>query len=252
LKSNAKVNILLKITGLKDGLHQLASRFMIVKNLYDTIEFGDSEANFFELCGEFGCKIEQNTIYKAYLAIKKHTQNKIIDDFFLTHKVIVDKKIPEFAGLAGGSSNAATFLIMLNKELSLGLKTEELAFISSSVGSDLPFFIYGYSSANVYGSGDIIEKFDEDILDIDVHTPDIQCNTKDVYCKYKALNQNFSSKSQIKNVLQNSSLSILDGLLVEDANDLYLPALSIYPKLKDYQKDGYYFSGSGSSFFRVA
>jgi len=38
---------------------------------------------------------------------------------------------------------------------------------------------------------------------------------------------------------------------IKKANDLYEPALSLYPQLNDYAKDNWYFSGSGSSFFRI-
>ena len=63
-KSYAKINLFLKIEGYKDGYHQLNSRFMKVKNLYDEIEFKEGT---FNIIGDFDCAVRDNTIFKAYL-----------------------------------------------------------------------------------------------------------------------------------------------------------------------------------------
>ena len=47
------------------------------------------------------------------------------------------------------------------------------------------------------------------------------------------------------------SIDILKEFNIKEANDLYEPALSIYPLLKEYEKENWFFSGSGSSFFKV-
>jgi 4-diphosphocytidyl-2-C-methyl-D-erythritol kinase len=47
------------------------------------------------------------------------------------------------------------------------------------------------------------------------------------------------------------SSEILNKLSIEEANDLYLPAVKLYPKLKEYAMQDWFFSGSGSSFFKV-
>ena len=105
-KSYAKVNIFLKIVGKQDGYHLLASRFAKVYSLFDTISFVPSKQQDFVLEGNFGCKTQQNTIYKAYEALNKIYN---IQDIFKHYKVVVKKQIPEFAGLGGGSSNAVYF-----------------------------------------------------------------------------------------------------------------------------------------------
>lgn len=151
MKQNAyaKVNIFLKITGVRDNYHLLASRFMIVKNLYDEIEFVKDYPNKFNLIGKFGCELEKNTIYKGYL--KLHKLFPQIEEFFKVYSVKVTKNIPEFAGLGGGSSDVATFLNMTNDYCNLGLSKDELSKIGSEIGADVPFFVYGYESANVSG-----------------------------------------------------------------------------------------------------
>ncbi len=64
IKSYAKVNIFLKISQKRENYHEIVSRFVRVKNLYDTISFiPNNETNEFNLIGDFGCKLEDNTIY---------------------------------------------------------------------------------------------------------------------------------------------------------------------------------------------
>ena len=68
-KSYAKVNIFLKIAGIRDNYHLLVSRFARVHNLYDTILFIKNKSDEFTLEGDFSCKLYENTIYKAYIKL---------------------------------------------------------------------------------------------------------------------------------------------------------------------------------------
>ncbi|MFA5721497.1 MAG: 4-(cytidine 5'-diphospho)-2-C-methyl-D-erythritol kinase, partial [Aliarcobacter sp.] len=168
-----------------------------------------------------------------------------------SHIVKIDKKIPEFAGLGGGSSNAATFINMVNRYCNLNLSKDGLAKIGSKIGADVAFFIYEYDSANVSGVGEIVEKFDEDELNIEVFTPKISCDTAKIY---KTFRENFYkelNKDEVKELFATNSKDILKKFDIKNANDLYLPALFLEKKLEDYAKKNWYFSGSGSSFFKV-
>ena len=247
-KSYAKVNIFLKISNKRDGYHELVSRFVRVHSLYDTISFIKSSRKAFDIIGEFGCKMETNTVYKAYKLLERYDS---VRDFFQSYSVKIEKKIPEFAGLGGGSSNAATFLNMTNKYCNLNLSKDELCEIAVKIGADVPFFVYEYDSANVTGIGEIVEKFDEEILDIEIITPQIKCNTGEIF---KVFRENFYkqiSNEDANNLLKLKSIDILKQFDIKDANDLFEPALSLYPQLNDYAKKDWYFSGSGSSFFKV-
>ena len=247
-KSYAKVNIFLKISNKRDSYHELVSRFVRVHSLYDTVSFIKSSRKAFDIIGNFGCKMETNTVYKAYKLLEKYDGVK---DFFENYSVKIEKKIPEFAGLGGGSSNAATFLIMTNKYCNLNLSKDELCDIAVKIGADVPFFVYEYDSANVTGIGEIVKKFDEEILDIETITPKIKCNTGEIF---KVFRENFYkqiSSEDADNLLKLKSIDILKQFDIKDANDLFEPALSLYPQLNDYAKKDWYFSGSGSSFFKV-
>ncbi|MCK5111656.1 MAG: 4-(cytidine 5'-diphospho)-2-C-methyl-D-erythritol kinase [Arcobacteraceae bacterium] len=250
-RSYAKVNIFLKIAGCRDNYHELVSRFVRVKNLYDVISFEKCSCDEFTLVGDFGCETKQNTIYKAYEYLSKMYKN--VEVLFGNYKVSVEKIIPEFAGLGGGSSNCATFMIMVNEVCKLGLSKDQLVKIGSTIGADVPFFIYEYDSANVTGIGEIVEKFEEEVLDIEVFTPDIKCDTGAIFTSFRDKFYKEISDDEAKKLLSMKSIDILNELSIDDANDLYLPAVDCEPKLEVYIKnENWYFSGSGSSFFRIA
>jgi len=252
IEAHAKVNIFLKITGHKDGYHTLLSRFMRVENLYDTIEFIPCKCETFTIEGCKDVALNSNTIYKAYRALNDHTGDLDILNFFYKHKVVVTKRIPSQAGLGGGSSDAAAFMRLVKEVCNLMISSEELAKIGSTIGADLPFFIYNYPSANVSGFGEIVEPFDESPLSLELFTPNIGCDTSVVYKTFK---EHFLEditlcsflgwdKLESKTILN----TIVDPIIL---NDLYAAACLAYPKLKNAEKEGWYFSGSGSTFFRV-
>lgn len=248
-KSYAKVNIFLKIVGKRDNYHELASRFIRVKNLFDTITFTESSCDKFTLEGDFGCTTEKNTIYKAYVALKELSSK--VESYFQNHKVIVEKNIPEFAGLGGGSSNCATFINMVNEVCELKLSKDQLSSIGAKIGADVPFFIYEYDSANVSGIGEIVEPFEEEALDLEVITPNIMCNTGKIFTSFRDKFYNEAQLEETTKLFKTKSLDILNNTTIEKANDLYLPAVDCENKLKNYAKENWFFSGSGSSFFRL-
>lgn len=247
-KSYAKVNIFLKISNKRDNYHELVSRFVRVHKLYDVISFIKTNKRAFDIIGNFGCNLESNTVYKVYNLIK-HFDG--VEEFFKTYSVKIDKNIPEFAGLGGGSSNAATFLLMANEYCNLNLSKDELRDIGVQVGADIPFFIYEYDSANVTGIGEIVKKFDEEILDIDTITPKIMCNTGEIFNTFRSKFYKQITTDEASKLLDMKSIDILKEYSIIDANDLYKPAVTVKPQLKDYEKNGWFFSGSGSSFFKV-
>lgn len=248
-RAYAKVNIFLKITGMRGEYHTLSSRFMRVQNLFDTLWFEPKSTPEFEIRGNFDCEVHSNTIYKAYKHLLAATRSDNLSLFFERHAVCVDKKIPSFAGLGGGSSDAATFLRMCNEKLDLGLSLDELAEIGARVGADLPFFVYGYESANVRGIGEIVERFEEPMIDFEVITPSIQISTPAVYRYYREHLYAPISTEEATRLESTSSRDILASMSPKEANDLYPSALGCYSELSE--KEGWFFSGSGSSFFRI-
>lgn len=248
-RAYAKVNIFLKITGMRGEYHTLSSRFMRVNSLFDTLWFEKKSTPEFEIRGNFDCEVHSNTIYKAYKYLQSATRSEKLAIFFENHAVCVEKSIPSFAGLGGGSSDAATFLRMCNEELELGLSTNELADIGANVGADVPFFVYGYESANVRGIGEIVERFDEPLIDFEVITPELQISTPAVYRYYREHLYAPITPEEAAQLESTSSRDILASMNPKEANDLYRSALGCYSELSE--KEGWFFSGSGSSFFRI-
>ena len=249
-KSYAKVNIFLKIAGKRANYHELVSRFVRVENLYDTMEFQRGNFNDFTLDGDFGCETKKNTIYKGYLALCQISSK--VEEFFKSHKVLVEKNIPEFAGLGGGSSNCAVFILMVNKYCNLGLSTKELSEIGAKIGADVPFFIYDTVSANVTGIGEVVEPFEEEPLNIETFTPKIACNTGAIFTSFREKFYKEVTREEAKKLLSMKSIDILNEYDINRANDLYAPALDNYADLKPENFNlprNSFFSGSGSSFF---
>ena len=247
-KSYSKVNIFLKIVGLRDNYHLIASRFVRVKNLFDTISFIKKDVDNFSIEGNFSCILEKNTVYKAYKELEKFDEVK---EFFKRNIVKIDKNIPEFAGLGGGSSNCATFLNMVNQACNLNLSKEELAKIGSNIGADVPFFVYEFDSANVSGIGEIVEEFKEESLNIEVITPKIACDTGKIYKNFREKFYKELNKDEVKELFVTNSKDILEKFSINEANDLYFSALDLNQDLKKFEKDNWFFSGSGSSFFKI-
>ena len=140
LKSPAKLNLHLQVLGKRnDGFHEINSAFTLI-NLFDDLSFKKRPSGI-NLTGDL---IKNNLILKAAqnLQEKYHIKNGV--DIYLK------KRIPIESGLGGGSSNAATTLIALNKLWNLNLSKDELMKIGLDLGSDVPFFIYG---ENAWGKG---------------------------------------------------------------------------------------------------
>ena len=255
-KAYAKVNVFLKITGLRDNYHEIISRFMRVDSLYDELSFVSKEesggrAESFQILGDFSCETDQNTIYKAYFALRRATNSESLETLMRTHGIKVEKSIPAFAGLGGGSSDAATYLKMCNEVLHLGLSLNELATIGLEVGADVPFFIYGFESANVSGIGEVVEEFKEQPLDFEVVTPDVEISTPKVYQTYRADFYAPIDENESKRLKNTNSKDILNSMDAYEANDLFRPAMQEYQELEKHFKEGWHFSGSGSSFFKL-
>lgn len=250
--SYPKINIFLHVGARdKNGLHKIKSRFYKVQGaLFDEIEILESRE--LKISGNFDCKMKDNLIYKAISELKNELEkNSLKSDFLTKLHVKVNKNIPTFAGLGGGSSNAASVLLALNDRY-CNLPKDRLIKIASRIGSDVGFFTLGAKSANVSGFGQIVQEFSDDDLEFSLITPNIKCATKEIFlefdraeqpCRDFLKNDFFSMKSS--EILKNSRL---------DLNCLLKPALALKNELKELDKtlgSEWFFSGSGSSYFKV-
>jgi len=254
-KSYAKINLFLKMVGVRGNYHEIFSRFIKVKSLYDTFSF---EKNIygekFYINSTFNFPQEKNIIFHTYRSLLSHLdiEKKVfVENFFKDFSLKVEKRVPMMAGLGGGSSNAATFLNMIDEVLNLDLSLNQKIEIVKNLGSDIIFFLHNSNSANLYGTGDIVEIFEEDELKIDIFTPKIECNTKSVYQNFRKNFFNISNLTDLEYLKNQKSKDIFQNISIDFANDLFKPAQNLCPKLQNIAKDGYLFSGSGSSFFKI-
>ena len=242
IKAYAKVNIFLKIVGHDGYYHLIKSRFMKIKDLYDIIEI--KEAEKFDIKGDINCVLRDNSVFRAYVELTRAYPE--IKEWFIGKEIRIHKNIPEMAGLGGGSSDAAAFLRLVNEKSGLNLDTYQLIEIGKKIGSDVAFFITNADVADIYGRGEIVEVRDEKALELEILTPPIECSTPLVYKTYK---ENFFNPKDT-NLDKLQTEEILNNFKPEELNDLLKPALTIYPELNKY-KDFGFFSGSGSSFFKI-
>ena len=139
--SPAKVNLFLHITSKRnDGYHNLQTIFQLL-DYGDEIEFNkrnDGQIN--RIYGNEDVSTDADLIMQSALKMQKLAPSNSGVDIGVT------KKIPLGGGLGGGSSNAATTLIALNKLWNLGLQKKELISIGKKIGADVPVFIDGRSS----------------------------------------------------------------------------------------------------------
>ncbi len=137
----AKLNLMLRIVGRRDdGYHLLQTVFQFV-DLADQLRFNlRSDGKVTRVCEIDGVPEEIDLVVKAARMLQVEAG--------VTSGVDIElrKNIPMGAGLGGGSSDAATTLLALNRLWDLGLSTERLSELGLRLGADVPVFIRGVAS----------------------------------------------------------------------------------------------------------
>ncbi len=210
-KARAKINLNLEIIDKReDGYHNLKSVFQKV-NLYDELYIKKTDKNEIELYTNIdSLNNSQNIIYKAYMKLKQ------LDKNITGIKVVLNKKIPMQAGLGGGSTDCASFILCMNKLFHLGLSKTEMESIAKSLGADVVPCLYN-GAVFAQGIGNEIRKIDTNFkYYIVIIKPKIVCSTKEMYDKFDKINKVDST---------NKSEKIIEALVNNDvygiANNLY-------------------------------
>jgi 4-diphosphocytidyl-2-C-methyl-D-erythritol kinase len=247
LKSFSKINLSLSVNKKlkKIGLHDIQSYFCLI-NLYDQIKIkkikGQKDKVKFQ--GKFSKFIKKKNSITNILAILR--EKNLISNYY---SVLVNKKIPVFAGLGGGTSNA----VYLVKYLTRGkISKDLLRILEKKIGSDLKLFFYeqGFLES-LKKINNFRRKYKLYFLLI---YPNIKCSTHYIYSKVKKN----SLKSQFKFNNINSKSRFIE-FLINQNNDLQLVVEKKYPAIKTLieeigKKEGCYFSrmtGSGSACYGV-
>lgn len=141
LPAPAKLNLFLHITGRRqDGYHTLETVFQLI-DLGDSLDFELTNNGQILLLDNSGIIPEKNLVVRAARALQAESRwaGQGIN-------IRLHKRIPLGGGLGGGSSNAATALLALNKLWQLELSADRLATIGLNLGADVPFFLCGHNA----------------------------------------------------------------------------------------------------------
>ena len=145
----AKLNLFLHVTGRRaDGYHLLQSAFMLI-DWHDTLHFelrSDGQISREDLSTPLPA---DDLVVRAARALQASSASS------LGVHIGIEKRIPAQAGMGGGSSDAASTLLALNRLWKLGHSLEKLSQIGLELGADLPFFLAG-QNAWVEGVGEKI------------------------------------------------------------------------------------------------
>jgi 4-diphosphocytidyl-2-C-methyl-D-erythritol kinase len=146
----AKVNLFLHVTGRRaDGYHLLESLFVLI-DLADTVTLTRRDDGHVRRINEVdGVPEADDLTVRAAYALQHATGCALGVDLTLV------KRIPQGAGLGGGSSDAASVLLALNRLWALGMDRPALQRVAGSLGADVPFFVGG-EHAVARGIGELL------------------------------------------------------------------------------------------------
>ena len=152
LTANAKINLTLDITGLRDDGYHVMDMIMQSVNLYDTITIKKTAQPFKITTNiRYLPTDRRNSAYKAAEALAEFAGIKLFDC-----SIHINKIIPSQAGLGGGTADAAAVLFGLNRLYGLSLSAERLLELAPAIGADVPFCLTG-GTARVGGIGEMIK-----------------------------------------------------------------------------------------------
>lgn len=176
MKAYAKVNISLDIVGKRDDEYHLLRMIMQNIDLYDEIIVEKNNKDIIIECNKNYVPTDsRNLAYKAAIAFKE--RYNIAEGV----KIKIFKNIPVSAGLAGGSTDAATVLKIMNKLFEVNASDEELMELGLKLGADVPYCIKG-GTALCEGIGEIITPLNPFKNKIIVLVkPSFGVSTKEVY-----------------------------------------------------------------------
>jgi 4-diphosphocytidyl-2-C-methyl-D-erythritol kinase len=207
----AKLNLFLHVLGRRaDGMHELQTVFRLVDRA-DRVGVAlraDGEIRF---SGVFG---EENLCVRAARLLQKESGARAGADLAL------EKTIPVGGGMGGGSSDAATVLLVLNRVWDLKLQRKELIDLGLRLGADVPFFIHGRNALGE-GTGERLRTLELPPAWYLVLAPQVAVSTKDI----------FTDNSLTR---QTKPLKIPPFLSGQGRNDLEPVAVRRYPEIAEH------------------
>ena len=245
INAYAKINLALEVMDIENGYHKV-NNLMVPIALHDEIEMKVSDS----------IQIEDDPFPMDNI------MRKAIELFFLKTNISggvyikIKKNIPSQAGLGGGSSDAAATLLGLNMLYETNLSDDELISLSSSLGSDVGFFIKN-KVALCTGRGEIVNTLDIKMpkLNVLLIKPNVGLSTKEIYKNYEYLGEPKEDKiNGIINALKNKQIDELKRNIFNDLKrvslDVSKELRELYNEIKELGID-VFVSGSGPTMYVV-
>jgi 4-diphosphocytidyl-2-C-methyl-D-erythritol kinase len=191
LPAPAKLNLFLHVTGHRsDGYHTLETLLVPIDHC-DRITLGlRAGSEIVRTRGPAGVSSEDDLTVRAARLLQRHcgvARGVAID---------VEKRIPVGGGLGGGSSDAATVLVGLNRLWHLGLTHDALMALALELGADVPFFVFG-EAALARGIGETLERVSVPPTWFAVLTPPVQVSTAAIFAAPELTRQTRSARIQV-------------------------------------------------------
>lgn len=245
LPSFAKINLTLDVGGLRsDGYHEITSVLQTI-SLADTLSLTRISAGIVVSCSASGVPDGQdNLAYRSLAEISHRLPGGIC--------VEIEKRIPQGAGLGGGSSNAAAALKGADLLYAIGLAEDELLSAAAVVGSDVPFFILG-GTVLARGRGEKVTSVSSlPVLWVVLVKPPFEVSTGEIYGLYQVK----KAEPRTPSLLDCLEKGDREGILRALGNDLEAVTASLYPEISSIKQRllqlgalGAMMAGSGPTVF---
>lgn len=210
-----KLNLLLHVLGRRTvgptaGMHELQTVFRLIDRC-DRVGIATREDGQVRFSGDYG---DQNLCLKAAKLLQEETHTRQGCD------IVLEKNLPVGGGLGGGSSDAATVLLVLNQAWRLNLGREKLMALGLRLGADVPVFLFGRNALGE-GVGERLQALDLPPAWYLVLTPQVSVSTKEI----------FSDPALTRGT---KPLKIPPFLSGQGRNDLEASAVRRYPEIAEH------------------
>lgn len=226
LPAPAKLNLFLHVTGRRaDGYHELQS-LMVPIALADTLDFELREDGRIVRTGDVIGAVESDLCLRAAALLREASGTSLGVD------IVVEKRIPAGSGMGGGSSDAATTLLALNRLWRLGWARDRLAALASRLGADVPFFL-GPGPALAEGIGERLTQVAWPVRWFAVIHPQVSVSTAEIFSAPELTRSTkvltIADFSALQDNAVRSGIPARDGLF--GANDLEPVVRRRYPEV---------------------
>ncbi|WP_294393045.1 4-(cytidine 5'-diphospho)-2-C-methyl-D-erythritol kinase [uncultured Clostridium sp.] len=249
IKAYAKINIALDVVGKREDGYHLLKMIMQTVDLYDVIEITKTSSDIKLNCNKpYVPTDERNLAYKAAKLFKE--AYKINDGVSIN----LTKNIPVSAGMAGGSTDAAGVLKLMNRLFNVNASDDELRVLGLKLGADVPYCING-GTALCEGIGEQITQlkpFKDKIVVI--IKPPFGVSTKDVYKAFDLSKVVFHPRTEdIMRAMENDDIHFvannMKNLLENVTLRKHKVIVNIKEAVRSYGALGTMMSGSGPTVF---